>query len=189
MDLSRFKVIADSFDHPSWLHGVDHTLRVMAMTWCIGSELGMEKERDLAFCAAYIHDLARKHDGVCAEHGPEAAEFKLPLFADFFRSQGVDDEGLESIRTAVYWHSLPGEIPLDDPHYKVTALLEDADALDRIRLGPFNLKPELLRFDLARKLIPASRRFFQRTVSWKGAEVERYIDLFQSICRRYLRRS
>ena len=163
MDLDKFEVKPEYFDHPSWLHGVNHTCRVMSMVWAMGSDLGMVHERNLALCAAYIHDMARTGDGICYQHGPEAAEKKFPLFKSFFIDQGIDQDGLETIRTAVRYHSLPEEIDRDHPHYKVTALLKDADALDRIRLGFFNLDKRFLRFPETHNYISQAKKLFRRT--------------------------
>ncbi len=151
------------FDHRSYLHGVGHTCRVMALSWVLGENVATDEERNAAWCAAYIHDLARLHDGVCHLHGQQAAENKLPLYKPFFIEQGLSEEMIEAVYTAVFQHSLPNEIEKDHPHYNVTALLKDADALDRIRLGPFDLNPDYLRYSYSRELIKPARKLFLKT--------------------------
>jgi hypothetical protein len=181
---SQFIVDPSSFDHSSWLHGVGHTYRVMALTYVIGNDLCREKERDLAYCAAYIHDLARLHDGVCREHGPRSAEMKLPLFREFFLSHGLAEDDIAAIKTAIYQHSLLEELDKEHPHYMVTAILKDADALDRIRLGPFDLNPEYLRFPESKALIKPAQRLFVRTVRATVQSPDFYLDILRKILER-----
>lgn len=151
------------FDNPTWLHGVNHTCRVMALTWALGSEMALERERNLALCAAYIHDTARQGDGVCSIHGERAAIYKLPLYKDFFLSQGIDAADIPVIKSAIINHSQPEDLEKNHPHYLVTALLKDSDALDRFRLGPFNLKKKYLRFPQTRNYIKFAKELFFKT--------------------------
>jgi hypothetical protein len=164
MQPGSFIVKQEYFDHLSWLHGVNHTCRVMALVWAMGYELQDDTTRDLAFCAAFIHDMARESDGICRVHGPKAAESKLPLFKDFFISQGILESQLSAIAAAVHYHSLLEEPELNNEYYKVIAFLKDADALDRIRLGPFDLDASYLRFPFSKKYILPARKLFLKTV-------------------------
>jgi HD superfamily phosphodiesterase len=164
MKIDDFIVEKGMFDHESYIHGCSHTCRVMALAWEIASRVGNEEERIAAFCAAYIHDLARTNDGLCRVHGQRAADTKLPVYRDFFRSQGLTDTAMEAVYTAVCQHSLAEEIDKNHPHYRITAILKDADALDRIRLGPFELNPDFLRFPESRDLIRPAVKLFRKTL-------------------------
>jgi hypothetical protein len=188
MELKEFQVKSEYFDHPSWLHGVNHTCRVMSLVWAMGCELGRTHERDLALCAAYIHDMARKGDGICRVHGPDAAATKLPVFQPFFLSQGIIEEDICVIETAITNHSQLEELDIDHPHYNVTALLKDADALDRFRLGPFDLNKKYLRLPLTQEFIPFARKLFLRTATKKCLEFEGTLEVLENITgKRYPR--
>jgi len=151
------------FDFKSSLHGAGHTYRVMCNSLVLGKRLKMWRESRLALCAAFIHDMARKDDGNCTMHGAWAAEEKVPVFRDLFLSIGVMPNEIDEIRMAVTNHSLPEELPSFHDYYVTTAILKDADALDRIRLGDHNLKPDFLRFGESRELIPFAQELYFRT--------------------------
>jgi len=153
----------DYFDCRSSLHGLGHTYRVIYNCCCLGGQLGLEKERDLAVCAALIHDMARRHDGWCQLHGNWSAEKKFPLFEKFFLMSGIDENDFDAIRRAVKNHSEPFDYDRDDPHYLVTAILKDADALDRVRLGDGNLNPAFIRFKQTHGLIAFASRLYEAT--------------------------
>ena len=85
MDITKFKLKQEYFDHVSSIHGISHTYRVMCHTRFIGEAAGLNRETEIALCAAYIHDLARKHDGYCNQHGLWSARDKLPQFCGFFK--------------------------------------------------------------------------------------------------------
>ena len=79
-----FNLTNADFDHPSGLHGINHTYRVMCHVLALGKLEHLERPKMLAFCAAVIHDLSRRHDGICLKHGPRAALEKLPLFEKLY---------------------------------------------------------------------------------------------------------
>lgn len=170
-DPLKFNLQPGHFDHQSLLHGIKHTYRVMCHCLYLGKALELERETRLAFCGAFIHDMSRKHDSYCAQHGYWASKYKLPEFADFFKSQGVNTYELEEIKVAVRNHSEGFELKKDDAFYTTTALLKDADALDRIRLGQHNLNPAYLRFKITHSFIPFAQELFMATN-------ERHIVLF-----------
>ncbi len=72
------------FDNLSMIHGFNHTFRVMVNVLTIGNAIGLNNEVKEAFCAAFVHDMSRKNDGYCTEHGLWAAQNKIPLFIDLF---------------------------------------------------------------------------------------------------------
>lgn len=162
-DPEKFNLNQGHFDHDSLLHGINHTYRVMCHVLFLGKKLGWERETRLAFCAAFIHDMSRKHDGYCTKHGYWSMRDKLPVFTEFFLSQGANTYEIKEIGTAVQNHSEGFDLSPDQPFYKTTALLKDADALDRIRLGENNLNPTFLRLKATTKFIPFATELFRKS--------------------------
>jgi len=144
LDFSLFNLSPDQFARESKIHGIKHTYRVMLHCLRLGMLTGMMRKAKVAFFGAYIHDMARTHDGYCTIHGAEAAR-KLPAYKQLFNSQGATDEDLKIIAQIVTRHSLREELPRDHAYYDYLAILKDADALDRIRLGRNDLNPSYLR--------------------------------------------
>lgn len=142
----------DYFDFNSDLHGYNHTKRVMILVKELGKYLPYKREVELAYCAAFIHDMARTSDGLCYIHGERSSKLKLPLFKQLFLDNGISENEIDEISFAVLNHSLPIEVNKKHQYYITTAILKDADALDRVRLG--DLDPNYLRFDKSVGLIP-----------------------------------
>jgi hypothetical protein len=165
INLDSFTLLPSYFDHQSSLHGINHTYRVMYHCLELGEAANLGTPGRLAFMAAFIHDMSRRHDGFCTKHGERSAESKLPLFRKLFREAGAEEDEIKLIYKAVYFHSLPVELAPDDPAAEITALLKDADALDRIRLGDNNLRPEYLRFRESHRLIESAKELFYRCPS------------------------
>jgi hypothetical protein len=159
-DYTSFKLNNAYFDHPSLIHGINHTYRVMYHVLNIGRMAGLGHEIQLAFCAAFIHDMARRDDSYCTEHGCWAAKNKLPGFKAFFLESGISSEGIRAIKLAVANHSIRHEIKKENPYYKTVALLKDADALDRIRISENNLKIEYLRYPETLELVDFAKTLY-----------------------------
>ena len=159
---TKFTLLPRYFDNQSFVHGINHTYRVMYHCLELGEAMQSSKASLLAFMGAFIHDMARQHDGYCTEHGSWAATRKLPFFRGLFLESGASEEDLELIATAVRQHSLPIEINASDPAWQMSSLLKDADALDRIRLGESNLRPEYLRFRESLSLIEPAKELYLR---------------------------
>lgn len=176
-----FRLKEAYFDHPSHLHGISHTYRVMYHVLNIGRLAGLNHEIKLAFCAAFIHDMARRHDGYCIEHGIWSAKSKLPLFTKLFIRTGVNTEGLRAIKLAVSNHSIRHEIRKDHPFSTTVALLKDADALDRIRISETNLKPEYLRFPVSLTLVDFAKELYHRTKDETPVSFDEIIEIGDSI--------
>lgn len=144
------------FAHYSHYHGAGHVNRVIVLGQVLAHMIHREpKERLLLslWAATYTHDLARTHDGTCYMHGQWAAERRLPgLMETVFRPYHLE-ESLEAIQNAVAWHSYREEPPFTHPNYGLIALLKDADALDRCRLGPDEFDPSYLRYPQTAKMI------------------------------------
>lgn len=134
-----FRIDPAWFDHPSRIHGRGHTLRVMILAGELyrrllrtGAGLRPNLYRDL-MTAALIHDLGRRHDGLCHEHGRWAGEGKRGIAEDEFLGSALPEEEWKRIAEAVDAHARPDPVP-PWPRGSLTALLKDADGLDRVRL-------------------------------------------------------
>jgi len=151
------------FVHSSLIHGINHTYRVMYHVLNIGRKAGLNHEIQLAFCAAFIHDMSRLHDKYCTEHGGWAAKNKLPEFKNLFIKSGIDAQGIRAIKLAVANHSIRFEINKNNPYYKTVALLKDADALDRIRIAENNLKVEYLRYPETIEMVDFAKELYYKS--------------------------
>ena len=179
INFSLFKLKQDYFDHQSNIHGINHTYRVMYHVLQIASAAGFKREGVVAFCAAYIHDLARLNDGYCTQHGAWASARKLHLYRNLFYEVGLNEEGFAKVEIAVTNHSITKELEKDNSAYLITALLKDADALDRIRLGDENLDIRYLRFSESKKMVVSAKKIFFATDKMSFcsfAEILKYIN-------------
>ena len=182
--VSGLKLREEYFDHHGNLHGIPHTYRVMTHCLVLGSILNFERETKLSLCGAFIHDMARRHDGRCYQHGQWASETKYPQFFSLFESIGVTESDSEEIRSAVTWHSLPDEVSLNNPFRKTAALLKDADVLDRTRLGEGDLKMEQLRFPETIGLLEFGKSLYLKTTHSKPKIFRDYLSLAAAILAR-----
>ena len=178
IDYALFHLKKNYFDHQSTIHGINHTYRVMYHVLQIAAARGLKREGATAFCAAYIHDLARLHDGYCDKHGAWATENKLGLYTNLFYQIGLNDEDLEEVEIAVTNHSIPKELEKEDKGYTVTAILKDADALDRIRLGEQGLDIRYLRFHESKKMVSRAEDIFYAT---DGKNFSGFTEILQYI--------
>jgi len=151
------------FTHESTLHGQSHVSRVMVHAFRLIAATGLTEEAPRLWAAVYLHDLARTHDGVCYRHGGDAMKKfeSLHHLRDLFARGGVKDDDYPIIHTAVVHHSIPKEIDRHHPHWRVTSLLKDADALDRVRIG--DLDPRYFRNQEARGMIAFAQQLFDDT--------------------------
>ena len=133
-----------------------HTLR-------LGILKGTLHEAGIAFFAAYIHDMARKHDGYCVQHGADSAKSKLPVYIKLFEENGATENEILTIGKALALHSTSTELLRTDPDWLTVAILKDADALDRIRLGAGDLNPSYLRLKESHDCISFGEELFALT--------------------------
>lgn len=178
---SDFDIKPGYFRHESHLHGAMHTYRVMCHVLALGEKMNMVHETPLAFCAAFVHDMARKHDGFCLMHGPRAAREKVPEFKSLFTKYGFADEDINAIKTAVANHSKYFELRKQHPHYLVTSLLKDADALDRIRMGENNLNPKYIRHEATFGLIDFSCKLYFQSEKIPNLNFESMLKIAQDL--------
>ena len=159
-----FDLKEEYFKHPSVFHGIMHTYRVMHNVRQLTQKHSLPDEIfRIAYCSAFIHDMARAHDGFCDQHGKWTVVETLPYFEEDFMQFGLNNEGMEALKTAVTYHSISEELSLNHQHYLVTALLKDADTLDRIRLGMDNLNPNYLRLSNSYELIEEAEKNYYLT--------------------------
>jgi hypothetical protein len=150
------------FLHRSYLHGQAHVARVLVHALRLVEAVGAEEEAPRIWAAVYLHDIARRHDGGCRRHGADAWArlASLPDVQALFTRGGVHPEDHPAIEAAVTRHC-NGEPSPGEPHYRLMALLKDADGLDRVRLG--DLKPQWLRHDEARTMVAFAQRLYDET--------------------------
>ena len=153
---------AEFFTHQSRIHGQAHVARVMVHAFLLVDALGLEELSSSVWGAVYFHDIAREHDGVCLHHGQYAVEKAdtLPHVKALLAKGGVASEDWEVIAVAVENHCRE-EIPRDDPHWTLTAILKDADGLDRVRLG--DLDPRYFRFPVTHEFVSFAQALYQET--------------------------
>jgi hypothetical protein len=150
------------FWHSSLLHGQAHVARVLVHAFRLAQATGYHDEMRRLWAAVYVHDIARRHDGRSARHGADAWArlADLPHVRDLFARGGVHDEDYPVIQSAVTHHSAGEPLPTD-PTWRLTALLKDADGLDRVRLG--DLDPAYLRYPEAQEMVRFAERLYRET--------------------------
>lgn len=135
-----------------------HALRLLDAT-------RLPHEGTRLWAAVFLHDLARKHDGADHDHGAEAMErFRNePDLRERLKLGGVTSADLPAIEKAVTLHCQPNEWepPRHHDYWPLVALLKDADALDRVRLGDLN--PSFLRFKASVAMVPFAHALFERS--------------------------
>lgn len=162
LPLASLAPLPEQFTHPSGIHGQAHVSRVIVHAFLLVDLLGLGEKAPAVWAAAHIHDLGRRHDGACPHHGQYALDKvkKMPELLSLLAAGGVAAADWEGVSVAVKNHCR-GEIPEDHPHRTLTAVLKDADGLDRVRLGDLDLR--YLRFPESRKLAPFAEALFRKT--------------------------
>ncbi|MDK9700952.1 MAG: hypothetical protein OEM52_12460 [bacterium] len=169
------------FSHHGTLHDRRHIGRVLINAWML-LDLLQKKEYTIPLWATvYLHDIAREHDGVSYHHGQDAID-KLDANSDlqsFLQDVGIADEDWPAIRSAVSYHSWPHSLEPERTHeyWMLIAMLKDADALDRIRIGDMN--PNLLRFPESRWLVPFAISLYHRTKDMDGTDENLFTEFWQ----------
>ena len=159
----RLVPMPDLFWHASLIHGQAHVARVMVHAIRLVEATGAREHAPRLWAAVFLHDLARLHDGVCHVHGAAAAK-RLRTEAALqqrLAEAGLTAEDYPAIEAAVTAHSAPKEVSRESPHWPLIALLKDADALDRVRIG--DLDPRYLRHPESRRMVGFAQTLFDRT--------------------------
>ena len=154
--------LPELFLHESTLHGQAHVGRVMVHALRLIEATGAVAQTTRLWAAVYLHDIARRHDGVAPRHGADACARlrKLPGTLALFARVGLRDADLPAVDAAVTRHS-NGEGRPGEPHLGLIELLKDADGLDRVRLG--DLDPRYLRIPAARSMVSFAERLYEET--------------------------
>lgn len=147
--------------HHEPIHGIGHIYRTMIGCALIGWQIQKPREALLAFCGAFIHDLARETDGVEYEHGENAAKKYFDKYTEIWKKYNLSEEECGYVKLAVIQHSGKELMRKGDNGYDVMAILKDADALDRCRIG--DLIPEWLRYHESKRLIKIIQLIYRRT--------------------------
>jgi hypothetical protein len=109
-----------------------------------------------------VHALPPARGRRLAARGePDRTFRQAPELYTLFARGGVHPEDHGPIATAVTQHSIRNELPRTHPHWPLTALLKDADGLDRVRLG--DLDPTYLRHPEAREMVAYAEALFEET--------------------------
>lgn len=168
VDITDFNLRNDMFARPIHepIHGIAHIYRTMIGCALLGKLLEKPREGLLAFCGAYIHDLARTDDDAEPSHGPNAARYRFPLFNTLWDKYSLNERERELVCEAVSQHSTCEWMEREDEGYDVMAILKDADALDRCRID--DLDPDMLRYDESRMLIETIAYYCQKTIWLNG---------------------
>jgi len=150
------------FLHRSLVHGPAHVGRVMIHALRLIEATGFADEAPRLWASVYLHDIARRHDGVEPGHGRRAWErlASLPQVAELFERGGVAGSDLPAIEAAVTRHSR-GEAMIGETHARLIELLKDADGLDRVRIA--DLDPACLRAPAARTMAGFAERLYLET--------------------------
>ena len=150
------------FVRPSRLHGKAHVGRVMIHALRLVQATGFTEEMPRLWAAVYLHDLARRTDGVERTHG--AAAYRrlaaLPEVRERFLRGGVKEIDWPAIGEAVTRHS-DGEATPGERFHRLICLLKDADALDRVRI--WDLDPRYLRHAEAREMTHFAKALYKTT--------------------------
>jgi len=170
------------FWHSSLLHGQAHVSRVLVHAFRLVEATGLTHEMPRLWAAVYLHDIARRHDGRSPPHGADAWTrlADLPDVRSLFAQGSVSDEDYPAIQVAVTCHSA-GEPEPTDPFWQLTALLKDADGLDRVRLR--DLDPARLRRPEAREMMRFAQRLYRETDRRIAPSRDYFARLWPSVAR------
>ncbi len=160
LPVSEIGVTPHHFLRPTPLHGPSHVNRVIYHGMHLARLMGWNDIMPAVWAACHLHDQARLSDGVCHEHGAAAVRYQLAKMLSLYARGGLAPSMLPHVVTAVASHCIREELPKDHPHYRVTAVLKDADALDRVRIG--DLDPSYLRLERSPLLVDSAQTLFER---------------------------
>lgn len=164
VDEGDFSLRNSVFKRPNHkpIHGIGHIYRTMIGCALIGYSIKRPREALLAFCGAFIHDLARCTDGDEPEHGENAVTEYFDCYSYIWNKYGFTPQECDKLKLSVKLHSRSEKLTRNDWGYEVAAILKDADALDRCRLRD-GLNPNMLYFNESKSLIPISKQIFEQT--------------------------
>lgn len=163
--------------NPRGIHGVPHTTRVLVWAETLAEDLvgpsGLRRE-ELRWAAA-VHDVGRIDDWIDPGHGARSAAWVIDRLASERTETATLD--LAFVAELCRWHETAdreiGRWSLE------LAILKDADALDRARLG--DLDPARLRLARSHRLIAPAvslERATNRYGTMTAADVLRAAEQF-----------
>jgi hypothetical protein len=106
---------------------------------------------------------------------------KLPAYRSLFHENGATNDDILVIGKAVTMHSIGREVPREDADWLSVALLKDADALDRIRLGEDDLDTGYLRLPETHTLIEFGKQLFTHSQLKKTDDFVGLLNLSEEI--------
>lgn len=173
-------ILPDYFTNPNGLHGVKHARRVLLHCISLANAIGLDEiERGILMLSACYHDIGRKHDEACLEHGAwsvekvneEGLEMSYLIsdgYSDIYKEH-MEDEDIEVMNFLMTYHSRPDEEGLraletiEDTYLqertkKLFLIFKDADALDRVRINDLDVtrlrtKEALMRVKFAEDVL------------------------------------
>lgn len=139
------------------IHGINHLLRVLLFALLICDELKVfEKNRTIVATAALYHDIGRKNDDSDVIHGLLSWR-KAKDYID----EGFLENDINIIKYIIENHCVPDKIAFENVKAynisdkaianKLLNIVKDADSLDIIRLGFFEV--DYLRYESSKGLI------------------------------------
>lgn len=163
-----FGCTEDKFEHSGTrkikdsIHGVGHVNRVIFWTLVLSKAHGRDDTQSHSSAvAAAIHDLSRKHDGVCNVHGEDAVKYANR--DNYILSTYGDAVGKRYIVDAVKYHCIDDSAtPFHVSSWTTWSTLKDADALDRCRFGDV-VNARMLRETRSHLFIRAAEELFKAT--------------------------
>lgn len=160
-------------------HKIGHIQKVMLFSKIIAQNEGLDKQQTKILLASVaFHDSGRTKDRDNGEHGKTSAEIAGEYFKNNYNNPyGITQNEIAIVQTAIAYHVIiektPGQIDEKELEKlcfeygvynlkdfknikKISAILKDADALDRLRFSSklsstLNLDSKLLRTNTAKK--------------------------------------
>ncbi len=150
--------------YKSLIHGKKHIERVCFLALILSDKLDLSADdTKLLLTASAYHDIGRKNEFTDAEHGLRAAKVVE-------RYVGYDGDDLKILKASIEAHSRSDalmrevidkyEVTDVERALKLTRILKDADALDRVRI--YDLDKKYLRFDESMDLVDLAKQLFRK---------------------------
>lgn len=159
-------VPAEWFRRDSTLHGATHTKRVHIHAQRLAGELGWARaDTRLVLTATLWHDIGRTDDDVDPSHGAKSATRAVELGLP----DALEPADADVVLFAIVWHSLMDataeaaarRLAQPERALRILWLLKDADALDRVRLPPWEAAdPAQLRYPASAAFIDFAGKLF-----------------------------
>lgn len=180
------------------VHTKSHCERVLLLALLIGSKRCLTQWQMTALCHASIfHDSRRKDNYMDTGHGDRAAEY----YKEYCRQNGMkfmpvayaaikfhdrDDKlGEDFIKQEAGRHE-DAETSEEQTAAKWTEVyhdFKDADALDRLRLGPWALDVRFLRTEEAKGMVDFAQELVVRTID--PVELKKVMDATRPFARKF----